>query len=290
MGLEVGTLAAIGLGLSAVGTGVSVYGQSQAAKQSAAIGRYNYAMQMQQARQQQQLALFQQNSVSQQAAVMQRQAEISQSLANSESQARMNNAAALRQQAEVQAAVDRENFKSTQRDQDRQRAIQRAAIGKQGTVESGSPLELLADTAGEMQQALNEIHYQSELGRRKTLGEAAMEEFGSKLSKAGAAAQFAAGSAEAGFTRQAAALEGAKAAAALTQGRREARIGLMSSDANAASMRIGAVGSLFSGLGSIGSQWTSWRYQGGGAGGTSIGSIHIYGGGRPIPMQPYGLT
>lgn len=277
------------LAASAVGAGVSAYGQHQAAKQSEQIAKYNYSLQMQQARQSQQMAMFQQDAMNQQAAVMEAQAGINNALAQAEAQARLNNAAALRQQADVQAKAGRENFRATQRDNQRLVAIQRARMAKSGTVESGSPLEILAETGGEMQMALNEQHYQDDIARRKTLGEAAMEEFGGKLASAGANAQAQAGRAEADFTRVAANLEGARGAAALSQGRREARIGLMTGQANAQGQRTAAWGSLISGVGNMAGQWSSWRNLSGGTG-YNFASTNMTGGGRSIGTRPYGLT
>jgi hypothetical protein len=260
-----------GVATSAVGVGISAYGQHKAAKQSAQIAQYNYAMQQQQARQQQQLALFQQQQMNQQASVMEQQALINNALAQSSVQAQLNNAAALRQSAEAQTAADRENFRATQRDNERLKALQRARLAKSGTVTSaGSPLEFLVEQEGEMQQALNEQHYQSNIGRQKTYGEAALADFSAKMEGAGAQAQLSASRAEAGFMKVAAQLEAAKGAAAASQQQRQARLNLMGGLADARGQRLASWGSLLSGIGSLGSQWTSWNYMGGKAGSTTL--------------------
>jgi hypothetical protein len=138
-----------------------------------------------------------------------------------------------------------------------------------------------------MQQALEEQNFQSDVQRRQTLGAAAMEEFGGKIASAGASAQLSAGRAEADFQRIAASLEGAKGLAQLSQGRREARIGLMTGEANASGQRLAAVGTLFSGLGSMGSQWNSWRYNGGGTGTGYVYKGGNLAGGKSIGTTPY---
>jgi hypothetical protein len=258
----------VGLALAAVGTGVSAYGQHQAAKSQASIANYNFAAQQQNAMMQQQAANMQAAALQKQASYADAQASINNALAQSEAQARLNNADSMRSSAEAQAAADRQNIISKQKDFERFTAEQRAAIGASGVVESGSPLDALAESAGNMQASLNESHYQSEITRRKTLGQAGLEEFGGKLAQAGATAQLGAGKAQADMLRTNASLEALKGASAYRSGMEEANIGLMSGLAQSRGSQLGSYATLASGAAGMANQWNSWRYSGAIGGGS----------------------
>jgi hypothetical protein len=274
LGLSTAAVSGITAGAAVVGAGAglasgiySARAQRQAASQQEQIARYNFAMQNRAAAQQQQLAFAQQQAMMLQAEVMDAQAAIAHALAQSESQARLNNAAALRQSAETQAAVDRQNIMATRRDQIREMAMMRARAAKQGQVaETMSSLDLLAEAAGVGQSILEGQQWESNVGRLQSLAAANLEEFGAELSSANAEAQLGAGRAEADFQRLAAGLEAAKGAMTASNMRKEARFSLLTGEANASGLRKQAFGSLLSGIGSAVGSWASWQNVGGGTG------------------------
>lgn len=252
---------------SAVGTGISVAGGLSQARRANSLAQYNALAQTQNAREQQQAAMLNAAMMRQQSGYTAAQARMNDALAQSEAQARFNNAQTLRNQAEAQTSADRENIKRTQLEQSRFTGSQRASIAGSGVVESGSPLEILAESAGDMQAALNEQQYQSELGRRQTLGRASLEQFGGEMARSHAGIDLWSGLAEANLQKQSARLEEQRGASLYRQGQRQAEITRMGGAADAQGARYGAYGSLFSGLGQIGSQWSSWSNARGGYGG-----------------------
>lgn len=269
------TWAIIGTGASAVGTGVSVASGLSQARRANSLAQYNAIAQTQNARSQQQAALLQAAMMRQQSSYTAAQARMNYALAESEAQARFNNAQTLRNQAEAQTSADRENIKRTQIEQARFTAHQRANIAGAGVVEAGSPLEVLAESAGDMQAALNEQQYQSELQRRQTYGRAALETFGGQLAKSHAGIDLWSGLAESNLQKQSAQLQEQTGASLYRQGLRQAEITRMGGAADAAGARYGAYGALFSGIGNLGSQWTSWRNAFGGYGGSGLTGGHL---------------
>jgi hypothetical protein len=249
------------LAVGAVGGGISAYNSYQQGKTAQRIAQFNHAAQMKNAQMQQRMGIAQMQAGLAQSRVMESMARINQALASSEANARIANAEQMRKNAEAQTGFDRENIRRERENFARLTARQRATIAGSGIVESGSPLELLADTAGEMQQALNEQHLQSDIGRRKAFAEAGMEEFGGRLALAGAQADYAGNIAEAGFARTAAQLDGAAARAGYSASRRQANIDFMSGMSTAKGLKTGAWGSLLSTVGDLGGavgQWTNW--------------------------------
>lgn len=270
--------------ISAIGTGIAVASGIQQSRRANTLAQYNAMAQESNARQKQQAALLQAAAMQQQAGYTEAQARMNEALAQSEAQARLNNAQTLTNQAEAQAAADRENIKRTQLEQARFTAQQRANIAGSGVVEAGSPLEVLAESAGEMQAALNEQQYQSELARRQTLGRADLERFGAKIAKSHAGIDLWSGLAEANLQRQSAQLEEQKGASVFRLGQQQANITRMTGAADAQGAKYGAYGRLFSGLGDIANQWTSWSNARYGSGWGAVGSYNGYGhsvGARP---------
>jgi len=96
-----------------------------------------------------------------------------------EAEARANeaNASQLEAQGEQVASRTRSEI-SRQRDEFRRvQARQRARIAKSGVVESGTPLAILGETAGQVQVALEEIQFQGEGERRQLQRRADLERF-----------------------------------------------------------------------------------------------------------------
>ncbi len=151
------------LAASAVGTGISYYGQQQQAENAQAIANYNAAIQQQNAQVQARLA--------QQQSTWQQQAQMAQY------QAQQNNAVTLQNQAQAVEAQGREQADRERERQAQLLATQRAHFAKAGVVNEGSPLAVLADTAKTTELGIQDMAYQTELESRQWQQKAADERF-----------------------------------------------------------------------------------------------------------------
>jgi hypothetical protein len=193
MAVATTALLVAGLVVAAVGAGVSAYGQVQQGKTQNAIAQFNAAQQEKQAQAQ---AL----SMQTQAALQAQQAKANFTLRSAEAQARVNNAEGIENQALAQDAINRLNLRKRREEFGRMQGEQRSAIAASGVSESsGTPLDLLAETAGKIQQDQEEQHYAGEVQRQTLFSEAAIERLGGKLALAGATLDRDSGVAEAGL-------------------------------------------------------------------------------------------
>lgn len=175
MGLEV-----IALAITAVGAGVSAYSSYQAGKSQQYMAELNASAQERNAR-------MQLLSMQTQANLRKREAEMQFALRSSEAQARLNNAKSIENQALSQDAIDRVNLRKRREEFAQFQSTQRANIAASGLAEStGTPLDILAETASTIQRDQEEQKYGMELQRRTLFREAQMERFGGKLAMAGA--------------------------------------------------------------------------------------------------------
>ena len=126
------------------------------ARNTEAITRYNYAIAQQQAEQQAQLAQY--------------QTAQNQQLADAQAQGLRNQAIGVRQQIEAGDARAREDVRRRRERLVRFKGTQRARAAASGVVVgAGTPLDILAETAGRIELALSEVHAANEAERR-TLG------------------------------------------------------------------------------------------------------------------------
>lgn len=232
------------IALSAIGTGVSYYGQRQAADSSAAIAAYNARVQERNASAQLRLQLAQ--------AEMNKKALDMQALAQ-EQAARLafQNAETMRSDAATQSAIDRAEREKARRDHIRLIASQRAKIAGSGNTETGSPLMVLAETARLTQLDLEEQAYASDLDRRARLREADLTEFQGRQ-----------GLFEAGMTRFNKGFESLRAASArvgFANARTGIRLGRLAAAADNSAMRTSATAGLISGLASTGFSYHQTR-------------------------------
>tara|TARA_R110000796_G_scaffold92138_1_gene196355 strand:- start:847 stop:1605 length:759 start_codon:yes stop_codon:yes gene_type:complete len=178
--MATGTLATISIISAAVGTGVSVYGQAQARKTASAMAAYNASQQEREA--QTQLAAMQA-----QATIAEQTAENNFRLRESEANARFANAQAIEDDILNRDAVSRLNLRKSKEDSQRLQATQRATIAASGAVESsGTPLDILAETASVIQQDREEQSYIHENERRTLFNQAGQERLGGQFALAGA--------------------------------------------------------------------------------------------------------
>lgn len=254
------TMATVGL---LVGTGIQAYSQYSAGQAQARIARYNYAVQSANARLQmvaQQAALSQQRAQSQLAL---RQAEVNQQMANNEAAQRERNARLIRLNAESKAASSREDIRRKRLEYARFKGTQRNRIAASGVVDtSGSPLELLAETAGQMELAVTEMQNQASLDWNQSHNQAELEDYGARSLRAGASAQFGIERAaskirEVGFDMDAASIRsGYRAEMA------DANIRRMVGFNNASGQKMAAAGTLIGGGTNFAYRQTQMQYQG----------------------------
>lgn len=222
--------------VAAVGAGVSAYGQYQSGQQQKAIAEFNASQQERQAKM---AALTMQT----QSELQKQQAEQNFQLRTAEANARLNNARQIEEQALGQDRVNRDNLVKRRQEFERMQGTQRAAIAASGLVESsGTPLDLLAETASKIQQDQDEQHYANELQRRTLFSEAAMEKLGGKLALAGATLNRDSALAEA-------ALRAAAGKGEYLAGLRQAQITRLTGGAAADAATYQAGGTLLSGVG-----------------------------------------
>jgi hypothetical protein len=225
------SFAAIAIGLSAVGAGVSFIGQMQQAKAAQGIANANAALQ-------------QQNS-QMEAATLRAQAEIQKNTAaqnlrlrQQEAGARFENANVMRQRALAQDEINAANIRKKREEYGRMQATQVARYAAAGIVEStGSPLSLIAETAGIIARDIGEQTYADNLRQQGLLREASLERLGGEFALAGATLDY---SSELSASK----IRESSAAATLLTGQRQSEITRLAGASQASVLRTGAFGGL----------------------------------------------
>lgn len=231
--------AAIAMVISA---GITAYSSYEQGKSQEAIANYNADNQERSTR----LGL---SGIMAAAQVQRQEAAANFALQGAEAQARFNNAISLENQAKSQSVVDRVNSRQRTDAFAREAAAQRVSIAASGAVESsGTPLDLLAETAGTIQRDREDQNYAAELGRRALFREADLERLGGQMALAGATLQRDSSVAAAG-------LRVAAGRAASLGAMREAEITRLSGAAQRRAGALGAGASLFGGLASAGGMY-----------------------------------
>lgn len=246
-----------------VGTGISVVSQISQAKTQEKIARFNAQIEQGNARLQMlsQMGALQQQRA--QSALALKQAEINFQMAQAEAGARDANAMRIRQAADARAASSREAIRRKRLDHARFMATQRAKIAASGVVDStGSPLELLAETAGQMQLAVEEMHQEANIDLTEARNEATMENFGANLMRAGAGGQMAIERAAAGLRTASYGLDAARIKTQFRADRTASSYKLFGAQANTKGAYAAAAGTLLSGVGSYAQSKSATSYAG----------------------------
>ena len=247
--MATGTLAIIGLASTAIGAGVSAYGQYQQGKAQEAIANYN----AQQRERQSDLDLLAARVAQ---ATAKRQTDANFALASAEANARLKNAGLIEKNALDGDAATRENIRRRRSDFARLQGEQRAEIASSGIVESsGTPLGLIAETAGAIQRDAEETAYANELSRRSLFREADLERLGGQLALAGATVEKDSALSEIALRTSASQIRAG-------QERREAGILRLTGQQYAKAGAIGAGATLFSGLTQTAGRYSELNYQG----------------------------
>ncbi len=143
------------VGVSAIGTGISIYGSSQAQKAQTAAANENARLQRLQA--------------SASAAIQRYQAQMDYQVAMANVGQYRNNATVLRQQVKVIQDEGFEGIKRLGMEFDKQNAAVRAAYGASGvTQDSGSALNVQAYNAGMQQLTRMDVAYKTNLQSEDT--------------------------------------------------------------------------------------------------------------------------
>lgn len=249
--------------ITLVGAGVSAYSAYSQGQAQKRIAQFNYAVQSSNARlnQMSQLAALQQAQA--QSAIAMRQAEINAQMANQEAAARERNARLIRQTADAELADSREAIRRKRLEYARFQATQRNRIAASGVVaEAGSPLEMLAETAGEMQVALETMRQGADINFQTRRNEAEMELFGARLARAGNASQLSVARAGNRIERATFGLRDAGIRAGYQADMSAARIARIGSFNDAAGTQMAAAGTLLQGAGNYASQNYNFTYTG----------------------------
>jgi hypothetical protein len=227
-------------GAALAGAGVSAYGSYQQGKTSALMGQYN-------AHQQERNAQMQLMQMQAQSEAQKRAAEAQFALRNQEATARFNNAKTIENQVSGTSAAARESARRKTEQYQRFVSTQRANIAASGFVEaSGTPLDILAETAGKIQLEREDALYADELARRSMFREADLERLGGQLALAGASLDRSSSIASSVLTA-------AAGKAQYNQGLREAEITRLTGANNQYAANWGAVGTVLTGIGSAAS-------------------------------------
>lgn len=172
MGLEIGTVLGIAsLVVGAAGTGLAYYSSQQAASQQQRMALLNMRAQQDAANMQARIQQAQAQFEAAQAELLARQQQ-------TEAAAKNAYAASVRTEADNRARANQENIERSRRDAEKLKAMQLSALAKNGIVDTtGSPLDLLAETADAAHQAAAEAGLETEAERRSLFHEAASAEF-----------------------------------------------------------------------------------------------------------------
>jgi hypothetical protein len=232
--------------IALAGAGYSAYSSYQQGKTADAFAKYN-------AHQQQLNAKMQLMSVQAQAMMQKRMAEAQFRLRQGEADARFANARSIEVTAEAQSRSVRESIRRKAGEFERHQGTQRAMIAKSGVVESsGTPLDILAETAATIQLEREDALHADELNRRTLFREADLERLGGRLALAGATLEKNSAVAEAG-------LRSAAGQAQYRSGVREAEITRLTGAAQRQAYTGQAWGTLLSGVGSAAGDYATYK-------------------------------
>lgn len=229
---------------TAVGAGISAYSLYQQGRASDVMGRYNAHQQELNAKMQLMQMLAESNA-------RKKAAEAEFALRSQEAQAKFANAKTIENQVAGTSAAARETARRKTEEYQRFMGTQRANIAASGFVESsGTPLDLLAETASKIQLEREDSLYQDEMNRRSMFREADLERLGGHLALAGA-------SLDRNSALVGAGMQAAAGLADYRRGLREAEITRLTGQNNRYAANIGAVGTIISGVSSGASQYAS---------------------------------
>jgi hypothetical protein len=221
---------------SVAAAGMSFYGQQQQAAAASRMAQYNHAVAQQQAQLQAQAAQYQ-------AELSYRQSQMAADAAQAQYQAQYNNAAQYDNQAMRVEQEARERARRMRQENERMLGEQRARYGKAGVTSAGSPLAVMAETAGLLELGVADELYKADMERSAFYRKGEAERFQagfSLLDKAAAQYEMAASRFQGNAARQGYGL-------AMNTARGERMAGMN----QASALRMGSYGSLLQGAGQV---------------------------------------
>ena len=154
-GLDIAAVALITAAVaSAASAGIAFYGQQQQAAAAERMASYNFAVQKQQ---------------------MEMQARMQSIAADQQYQAGLQNASAMENQALRVEQEARERAKRMRSENERLLGDQRARFGKAGVTSQGTPLAVMAESAGLMELAVGDELYKADMERSSFYRKAEVE-------------------------------------------------------------------------------------------------------------------
>ena len=141
---------------SLASAGIAFYGQQQQAQAAERMAQYNYAVQKQQ---------------------MEMQARMQSIAADQQYQAQMQNAQIAQNDATRVEQEARERAKRMRAENERLLGEQRARFGKAGVTSEGTPLAVMAESAGLMEMAVSDELYKADMERTAFLRKADVEKW-----------------------------------------------------------------------------------------------------------------
>lgn len=209
-GITASVIAGVAIAASLASAGMAYYGQQQQAAASERMGRYNAAVQENQYRM---------------------QAEMARAQADAQRNAGMINAASMENEALRVEQESRERARRMREENERMLGAQRARFGKAGVTSEGTPLMVMAESAGIMELGVADELYKADMERSSLFRRAEMERWQANMSL----------------------LDSSAAQYNLNTARTRALPLLMEGRNNAAAFRTGSYGSLLSGVGNAAS-------------------------------------
>ena len=107
-----------------------------------------------------------------------------------DAKAREMNASRIRQFAEAKTTASRKELRRQKRSFDQFESRQKAIIGSSGVSFEGSVLDVMAESAGQMQLTLQDMHEQANFDRTSSYGDAAGEDFGASQERIAAKSRY----------------------------------------------------------------------------------------------------
>jgi hypothetical protein len=236
---------------TAIGSaGLSFYGQQQQAAAAQRMADYNYRVSQQQAQLQQQAAQYQ-------AELSYRQSQMAAQAAQSQYQAQYNNAAVYDQQALRVEQEARERARRMRSENERMLGEQRARYGKAGVTSAGSPLAIMAETAGLLELGVADELYKADMERSAFYRKGEVERYQAGFSLMDKAA--------AEYEMAASRFQGTAANQGYRLAMNQARGERMATQNQASALRMSSYGSLLEGAGDVANMGYSYGvYRAGG--------------------------
>jgi hypothetical protein len=144
VGTTTAVIAGVAVAASLASAGLAYYGQQQQAAAAERMAQYNYEVQRQQ------------NEM---------QAQMAKMVAEQQHQAGLQNAAVMEREAQRVEMEARERAKRMREENERMLGMQRSRYAAAGVTSEGTPLVVMAETAGRLEQAVGDELYKADMER-----------------------------------------------------------------------------------------------------------------------------